>query len=205
MNNIKLLKYGFNIEVDFDKRFSGLYWEALSNNQREIGKIDYKLLEKNSSFFIETSFSPEYVNLYPIRAISGFIPIDYDFIFPGKWKLRFVNLINSLSSIQFFGAKQNSYDGVLLVPSIFLDDSKIFEFEFSNNCVFDKFFVKKNNYSSDPIIISDFSLSCGNNIFISDQSLIKPEHENIKNNSNKIVFEKNSPIWSFFTIKFYKP
>lgn len=205
MNNIHLLKYGFNIEINFDKRFSGLYWEALSYNKREVGKIDYKLLEKKNIFFIETSFSPEQVNIYPIRADSGFISVDPALIYPGKWKLKFVNIENSSSSIQVFGAKQGSYNGILIVPTISLSESKILEFEFYNNYVLDKLFIKKNNYASDSIVISDFSLSCGNNVFISDQSLIKPEYESIKKNNNKIIFEKNSPAWSFFSIKFYKP
>ncbi len=205
MNNIHLLKYGFNIKIDFDKRFSGLYWEALSKNKREVGKIDYNLIEKKSNFFIETSFTPKYVNIYPIRAKSGFVFIKSILIFPDKWKLRFVNLLNSSSSIQVFGAKQGSYEAILLIPSISLNESKIFEFDFSNNHVLDKLFIKKDNYSSDSIELSDFSLSCKDHIFISDQSLIKPEYENIKKNNNKIIFEKNSPVWSFFSIMFYDP
>ena len=199
------LKYGFNIEIDFDKRFSGFYWEAVSFDNQEVGMINNNLLYKKSGFFIETSFTPEKVNIYPIYASSKTVAIDPSLVLPGKWKLKFINLFSTSSTIQVFGAKQNSYEGILLVPSTSLTESKTVEIEFSTSSVLDKLFIKKDNYSSEKIVISDFSLSKGREILISDQSLIKPEYENISRKNNQIIFEDNSPIWSFFTIMFYKP
>ena len=200
-----LFRYGFDIKIDFDKRFSGFYWEALSADNREVGRVDNYLLQNKRKFFIETSFSPEKVNIYPVYAVSKTISIEPSLILPGQWKLKFINLSETFSTIQIFGAKQSSYEGFLLVPSISLSESRTMEFEFFTSSVLDKLFVKKDNYSSDQIIISDFSLARGNEILISDQSLIKPEHENIVRKSNRIVFKENSPIWSFFTIMFHKP
>lgn len=198
-------RYGFDIEVDFDKRFSGFYWEALSIDNREVGRIDNYLIQDKKKFSIETSFTPEKVNIYPVYAASKTVSVAYSLILPGQWKLKFINLLGTLSTIKIFGAKQSSYEEFLLIPSISLNESRTMEFEFYTPSVLDKLFIKKDNYSPDQIIISDFSLTKGNEILISDQSLIKPEYENIVRKSNKIIFKENSPIWSFFTIMFHKP
>ena len=69
-----------------------------------------------------------------------------------------------------------------------------------------KFFIKKSNYSSDLIKMIDFSLIGNKNkIFLSDDSLIRPEYNDIYREKDQIVFSSEASIWSFFSIKFYLP
>jgi len=65
-----------------------------------------------------------------------------------------------------------------------------------------KLLLKEKNIQG---IESSLSLSKENVVLISDQSLVKPEFSSIKRNGNRIIFEENSPIWSFFSIMFYSP
>lgn len=197
-------KYGFDIEVDYNNYFLGFYWEAISFDQKEIGEVHNDLLDKKKRFFIETSFSPEIINIYPIRAASKIIKIDHCLLYPGKWKLQFINLFSSLGTIDIFGSKQDSYEEIPLVSSVNLSESKTVDLEFKFSCVLEKLLIKKSNFSNEKIILSNFSLKNNNEVYISDESLIKPEHQNVIRKNNQVIFEEKTKTWSFFSIMFYK-
>jgi hypothetical protein len=132
--------------------------------------------------------------------------INYDLIMPGDWILKFTNIKSSLATLQFLGAEKDKYEGFVLSPHITLEESKVIQIPVKLDFICEKIFVKKSNYSEQEIEIADICLINIKNkkIMSSDESLIKPEYENIYRKNGRIIFTSDSPIWSFFTIKFYE-
>jgi len=205
-NKITIQRYGFLINFDIDRKYSGFYWKAISNKTHVTGFIDYSLFSKNSEIFIETPFTPREVECVPKFAMSKSLAIEPSLILSGDWLLSFTILKESSATIQILGAEQQSYGGQILVPSVSLKEITTQHINLKTIDVFDKLFFKKSNYSEQEIILSNFSLfrKKNNQMLVSDESLIKPEYENISRKDNKIVFDSKAPIWSFFSMQFYE-
>jgi hypothetical protein len=205
--NVQIHRYGFVINFTIEKIYSGFYWKCSSFKKEETGFIEFKLLKKTSSIFVETSFTPENIIIYPIYTLSKNLLYDPVDIIPGKWILKFTNLKKSSATIQISSSPKESYDSNLIYNMLELNEIKTYSLDINIIELSDKLFFKKNNYSQDQIILSNFYLinKVSGETLVSDETLIKPEYSNISRKNGNIVFDFNSPIWSFFSIKFYVP
>ncbi len=204
-NKVTIQRYGFLINFEINRKYSGFYWKAISNKTHVTGFIDYTLFTKSSEIFIETPFTPCEIKCFPKFADSKTLAIEPSLILSGDWVLSFTNLKQSSSTIQILGARPQSYASKLLA-SISLNEIITQHIKFKMLNVYDKLFFKKSNYSEQEIVLSNFSLfrKKTNQVFMSDESLIKLEYENISRNNNKITFDSKAPIWSFFSVQFYE-
>lgn len=114
-------------------------------------------------------------------------------------------MVSSRSSIHVMGGRVGSYESDSLVEGVDLSQIQMHVFELTTRRVYDKIFIKKSDYSSDRIVIGNFSLRSPvlKKTLISDESLIKPEYEHVSREGERIVFEDGAPIWSFFSVQFY--
>jgi hypothetical protein len=201
---IRIERYGFNIEFKFDKECSGLYWKAVSGGKEEYGQISFVMFKKHKVVFVETSFTPEQVSVFPVFASSKFVKLDTENILPGRWMLKFLNAESSSCTLQILGAKEDSYEGIELANIQDMSRIGVISQELDCKNAFDKIFIKKSNYARSKVLIGDFTLSKDKIKFISDESLMYPEQKFIFQNKRMIEFSVDAPVWSFLTVKFYE-
>lgn len=203
-HSIKIGRYGFTLGFDVNPAYSGFHWKATSLSQVEVGLIDFMAIGRVRSLFVETSFTPVLVEVFPVYASSKKILLDYDLIMPGKWTLKFTNIRPSSATLQFLGSEKDKYEGIALSRNVVLSEAKVIQVPVDPGFVCEKVFVKKSNYSDQEIEISDICLinSRTKKVMSSDESLVKPEFEGIYRKNGRIVFSADSPVWSFFSIKF---
>lgn len=200
---IEIERYCFIIKFDINNLYQGFYWKAISEQKEEIGYINFHLVKnKNNILMIETSFTPEKIEIFPKLSVSKYFPISHTSILPGRIIFKFVNFIASSSTLQLLGGYDNSFHGEILTQNIHLNEIGMKEIVFDIKKNYDLFFIKKSNFSQQPIKIGSFTLLNNNKILNSNDTLIKPENSDIYREEGKIVFNENSPIWSFFSIKF---
>lgn len=203
--DVKLGRYGFSVSFTTAREYSGFYWVASAPESEEVGMIDFSVLGKQTEIFVETSFSPVKVETVPIRSASRSLAYKACAIYPGRWELSFMNLRKSSSSLKILGVVAGTNDGVELIDVADLTEVGRVRVGFSSRLVFDKMFVKKSNFSPDAASFGDFSLlSSKSTKLISDESLISPEYECVKAVDGRVEFAENSPIWSYFAIRFYE-
>ena len=201
----RLSRYGFDIDFSINRRYSGFYWEAVAGDRKEVGYVDFYIIGKNRNIFIETSFTPLSVNIYPKFTPSGNIVLIPEIIDSGDWLLRFINITSSSSTIQIVGSQGNSYSGINLTDNIDLSKTGFIKANIKTPIPLQRLFVKKSNYSKSIILLSDFSLTSSSlkkNI-ISDRSLIFLETSHIEKTGQAVSILPQAKIWSFFSIKFY--
>lgn len=203
--NIQIEKYGFYISFHENKEYSGFYWIAKAD-QTQNGLIDFSILGRQKSIFVETAFTPFDVDIIPVFSDSKKLITENCLIQPGEWSLQFVNIIPGFSKISIFGAEKGSYEAHSVIENIDLSESKLLKFDIITYKQFDKLFVKKSLSNKAEIKIGDFKLinKRSKNILFSDETLIKPESDNISLSGKNIIFEENCSVWSFFSIKFYE-
>lgn len=202
---IDIKRYSFIINFDKNRHYSGLYWKALADNRSECGKIDFQFVNENNNILVETSFTPEKVDIFPILANSKIESLNSSLIHPSKWVISFCNIQSSNSTIRIFGTKPGQYKAYELIQEdIKLDEIKTMNLNFISTNIYDKILLKKSNSNNDQIIISDVKLvNFNNKKLMSDTMLIKPESEYTKKEGVKIYFEESAPLWSFVSVKFY--
>ena len=199
-------RYGFVIEFEVEKEHAGFYWKAAVGDKEEVGKIDYQIMGKRRKIFVDTSFTPLNVDIFPVFSNSKYSLIRPVSIFPGEWRLKFSNVVRSSGSLVILGAKEKSYEGIELAKLDDLTNPTFLNIDLQVNNVLDKIFFKKSNYSEQPIRIGDISLinHKKNRRFIVHESLISLEYEGIVYKNKIVEFTKNSTIWSFFTVQFFE-
>jgi len=205
-HSIEIKRYGFVLKFEYDKELCGFYWRAVAEKKEEIGYVDFSIMFKHDTLFVETSFTPISVEIYSNISPTKSLLAETALIDVGDWTLKFVNLQSSSACLQILAAARDSYDGKEIISSIDLTESKTMLIDFCANEVYDKLFVKKRNYSNQEIVIADLYLinKRTKKILMTDESLVKPEYENVSRKGNKIVFSREAPIWSFFSLKFYE-
>jgi hypothetical protein len=204
-HSVKITRYGFYLHFEVNPAYSGFYWKATSLGQEEWGLVDFTVLGKEKNIFVETSFTPVLVEVFPVFAPSKKILLGSDLVLPGFWTLKFTNIKPSKVTLQFLGSEEDKYEGFVLSPNVTLEETKVIQVPFKLDFVCEKVFVKKSNYSEDEIEISDLCLinQKTKKVMSTDESLVKPEYEGIYRKNGRIVFSPDAPIWSFFTMKFF--
>lgn len=201
---INIQRYGFIIDLDFNREYSGLHWIASSDEDKECGEISFSLLKKNKKIFVETSFTPLKVDIFPIFSNSKYAKIDHIDLLPGRWNFQFLNLVSTDCTLGIFASSKNSYDGKEIIHIKDLTKTGIVKFDIEFLQPYEKIFIKKYNYAESKIQISDLSFFKDGVKYITDPSLITCESKNIFQKNGIIEFSELASIWSFCTVKFYE-